>query len=55
MSLPEVEKLLIGQTLTRVTANRQAAAKLLGISRRSLQYKLKQYGLLDESEPADTK
>jgi DNA-binding NtrC family response regulator len=54
MTLAEVEKLLIRQTLTHVTANREEAAKLLGISRRSLQYKLKQYGLLDESESVDT-
>jgi DNA-binding NtrC family response regulator len=51
MSLAEVEKLLIRQTLTHVTANREEAAKLLGISRRSLQYKLKQYGLLTEASP----
>src|SRR5262249_54058635 len=44
MSLAEAEKLLIRQTLTHATANRGEAAKLLGISRRSLQYKLKQYG-----------
>jgi DNA-binding NtrC family response regulator len=50
MSLAEVEKLLIRQTLTHVTANREEAAKLLGISRRSLQYKLKEYGLLDEAD-----
>lgn len=54
MSLAEVEKILIRQTLMHVTANREEAAKLLGISRRSLQYKLKQYGLLDESEPSAT-
>jgi len=53
MPLAEVEKLLIRQTLTHVTANREEAAKSLGISRRSLQYKLKQYGLLDESESGD--
>jgi transcriptional regulator with PAS, ATPase and Fis domain len=47
MSLAEVEKLLIRQTLTHVTANREEAAKLLGISRRALQYKLKHHGLLD--------
>lgn len=47
MSLAEVEKLLINQTLRHVTENREEAAKLLGISRRSLQYKLKEYGLLD--------
>jgi len=53
MSLAEVEKLLIRQTLTHVTENREEAAKLLGISRRSLQYKLKQYGLLEGSESAE--
>jgi len=55
MSLAEVEKLLIRQTLLHVTANREEAAKLLGISRRTLQYKLKQYDLLDESEYTGTK
>ncbi len=49
--LAEVEKQLIRQTLTHVTANREEAAKALGISRRALQYKLKQYGLLSELEP----
>ena len=47
MSLAEVEKLLIRQTLTHVTANRDEAAGLLGIGRRTLQYKLKKYGLLE--------
>jgi DNA-binding NtrC family response regulator len=42
--LAEVEKLLIRQTLTHVTTNREEAAKALGISRRALQYKLKRYG-----------
>ncbi len=46
--LAEVEKLLIRQTLQHVTTNRAAAAQALGISRRALQYKLKQYGLLEE-------
>ena len=50
MSLAEVEKLLIRQTLTHMTANREEAAKLLRISRRALQYKLKQYGLLEDEE-----
>jgi DNA-binding NtrC family response regulator len=45
--LAEVEKLLIRQTLTHVTRNREEAARALGISRRALQYKLKQYGLLE--------
>jgi DNA-binding NtrC family response regulator len=48
MTLAEVEKLLIRQTLVRETSNRAAAARMLGISRRTLQYKLKQYGLLQE-------
>jgi len=47
--LAEVERMLIRQTLTHVTSNRADAARALGISRRALQYKLKQYGLLDES------
>ncbi len=50
MTLAEVEKLLIRQTLTHVTANREEAAKLLGISRRSLQYKLKEYDSQNEEE-----
>jgi DNA-binding NtrC family response regulator len=55
MSLPEVEKLLIRQTLMHVTDNREEAARALGISRRALQYKLKQYGLLKEAERAEEK
>ncbi len=51
MTLAEVEKLLIRQTLTKETSNREAAARMLGISRRALQYKLKQYGLVDERKP----
>ena len=47
--LAEVERMLIRQTLTHVTSNRADAARALGISRRALQYKLKQYGLLDET------
>jgi DNA-binding NtrC family response regulator len=52
MTLAEVERLLIRQTLTHVTDNRAEAARVLGISRRALQYKLKAYGLLPESEPS---
>ncbi len=47
--LADVEKLLIRQTLTHVTSNREEAARALGISRRALQYKLKQYGLVNDS------
>ena len=46
--LAEVEKILIRQTLRHVTSNREEAAKALGISRRALQYKLKEYGLLED-------
>jgi DNA-binding NtrC family response regulator len=49
--LAEVERMLIRQTLTHVTKNRAEAARALGISRRTLQYKLKQYGLLQEPAP----
>jgi DNA-binding NtrC family response regulator len=51
--LAEVEKLLIRQTLTHVTSNREEAARALGISRRALQYKLKQYGLLERPTAAE--
>jgi DNA-binding NtrC family response regulator len=54
MTLAEVERLLIRQTLTKETANREAAARMLGISRRTLQYKLKQYGLLDPPKSGAT-
>ena len=47
MTLAEAEKLLIRQTLAQLTSNREAAARALGVSRRTLQYKLKSYGLLD--------
>jgi len=53
--LAEVEKLLIRQTLTHVTRNRAEAADALGISRRALQYKLKQYGLLEATDMAERK
>ena len=51
--LAEVEELLIRQTLIHVTKNREAAARTLGISRRALQYKLKQYGLLKGTEKSE--
>lgn len=42
------EKELIGEAVRRHNGNRRLAAAELGISRRSLQYKLKEYGFLDE-------
>ena len=53
-ALAEVEKMLIRQTLTHITSNREEAAKALGISRRALQYKLKQYGLVDDTPVTQT-
>jgi DNA-binding NtrC family response regulator len=50
--LAEVEKMLIRQTLTHVTKNRDRAAAALGISRRALQYKLRHYGLSERSQSA---
>ena len=46
ISLAEAERCVIEQTLRRVTSNRAQAARVLGISRRTLQYKLKAYGLV---------
>ena len=43
--LEEIEKEVIRRTLIEVTNHREKAAKLLGISLRSLQYKIKQYGI----------
>jgi transcriptional regulator with PAS, ATPase and Fis domain len=43
LTLPELEQRYILQTLARVGHNRTQAARLLGISLRSLQYKLKAY------------
>ncbi len=44
-SLKEVEKDMILRTLDETAGNRTHAAKLLGISRRTLQLKLKEYGI----------
>jgi DNA-binding NtrC family response regulator len=45
MTLAQVESELIRQTLLKVTSNRAEAAQQLGISRRTLQYKILRYGL----------
>jgi len=44
-SLKEVEKTMILRTLEEAGGNRTHAAKILGISRRTLQLKLKEYGI----------
>ncbi len=43
-SLQEVERTVISNVLTRITQNRTAAARMLGISLRALHYKIKKYG-----------
>lgn len=45
MSLMEAERLLIEQTLAATQGNRTQAAALLGITRKTLQNKIKEYGL----------
>ncbi len=44
-SFEDIEKEVIKRTLAEVTNHREKAAKLLGISLRTLQYKIKQYGI----------
>ncbi len=46
-SLEEIERDVIKRTLAEVTNHREKAAKLLGISLRALQYKIKAYGIRD--------
>jgi transcriptional regulator with PAS, ATPase and Fis domain len=55
LTLQELEQRYILQTLARVGHNRTQTAKRLGISLRSLQYKLKAYrqGTLDPVTPFD--
>ena len=45
ISIRDMEAELIKQTLQRVTSNRRQAATILGISVRSLQYKIKEYNI----------
>lgn len=53
MTVSQCEEILIRHTLEHATSNRAHAARLLGISRRTLQYKLKEYGLVAQKhEPA---
>jgi transcriptional regulator with PAS, ATPase and Fis domain len=44
-SLEDIEREVIRRTLTEITSHREKAAKLLGISLRTLQYKIKEYGI----------
>jgi len=47
ISLDQLEREVIRRTLTEITNHREKAAKLLGISLRTLQYKIKEYGIRD--------
>ena len=49
-ALKSVEREMIIKALGRHRGNRRLAAEELGLSRRALQYKLKEYDLLDEKE-----
>jgi two-component system, NtrC family, response regulator AtoC len=51
VDLDEVEKSLIGQALERTEGNKSRAARLLGLSRDTLRYRVEKYGL-DDSAPA---
>jgi two-component system response regulator HydG len=52
MTLREVEKEVILQTLSNAEGNRTKTAQILGISRKTLQNKLKEYGLREEEDDA---
>ncbi len=44
-TLREIEKRAITETLRDITSHREKAAKILGLSPRALQYKIKEYGI----------
>ena len=46
-TLEDIEREIIRRTLAEVTNHREKAAKILGISLRTLQYKIKEYGIRD--------
>ena len=46
--LKQAEKEMVGEAVRKHGGNRRLAAEELGVSRRTLQYKLKEYGFLDE-------
>ncbi len=50
ISLEEVEKIYIMKALEKAKGNKTLAAKLLGITRDTLRYRLKKYGVEDEGE-----
>lgn len=51
-TLEKVEETVIRRTLAELTSHRERAATILGISPRSLHYKLRQYGIADSEDAA---
>ena len=47
-TLKEIERTIVQQTLEMTDNNRRKAAELLGVSKRWLQYKIKEWGLIEE-------
>jgi len=54
MTIKEMERELIIKTLEENDANRTHTSKVLGITRRTLQHKLKEYGIDLQSGDAAT-
>ncbi len=54
IDLDLVEQQLIVQAMERASGNKSRAARLLGISRDTLRYRLEKYGLDSEAAPAET-
>jgi len=53
VTLAEVERYTIMKTLEAVGGSPTKAAKILGISKRTIQYRLHEWGVADRGEPAD--
>jgi two-component system NtrC family response regulator len=53
ISLEAVEKELIAQALIRFHGNQTQAARYLGLSRKTLIYRMEKYGLRDEPDPRE--
>ncbi len=49
MTLDEMEKWAIGRALEQSSQNQVRAAKLLGVSRDTLRYRMKKFGLLEDA------
>jgi DNA-binding NtrC family response regulator len=50
MTLDQYEQSLIREALKRANGNKSQAARLLGLSRNALRYRLSKIGIADESE-----